>query len=81
MVQKYIENPLIIYNKKFDIRQWVLISNSDPLTIWVYKRSYLRFSLEDYTDEDIMNPYIHLTNNSISKTSTKFQNSDIEGCM
>ena len=81
VVQKYIENPLIIYNKKFDIRQWVLISNSDPLTIWVYKRSYLRFSLEDYTDEDIMNPYIHLTNNSISKTSTKFQNSDIEGCM
>ena len=81
VVQKYIENPLIICNKKFDIRQWVLISNSDPLTVWIYKRCYLRFSLEDYSDDNILNPYIHLTNNSISKMSKKFENSDIKGCM
>lgn len=81
VVQKYIENPLIIYRKKFDIRQWVLISNSDPLTIWVYKKAYLRFSLEDYNDDNISNPFIHLTNNSISKTSHKFNSSEIKGCM
>ena len=81
VVQKYIENPMIIQKKKFDIRQWVLISSSDPLTIWIYKRSYLRFTLEDYTDEEIFNPYVHLTNNSISKTSRKFNNSEIKGCM
>lgn len=81
VVQKYIENPMIISHKKFDIRQWVLISTSDPLTIWVYKKCYLRFSLEDYDDEDISNPYVHLTNNSISKTSKRFENSDIKGCM
>ena len=81
VVQKYIENPLIICNRKFDIRQWVLISSSDPLTIWVYNKAYLRFSLENYTDENISNPYIHLTNNSISKTSHKFSSSEIKGCM
>lgn len=81
VVQKYIENPLIICNKKFDIRQWVLVSCSDPLTIWVYKQCYLRFSIENYSDEEISNPYIHLTNNSISKKSKKFETSNIEGCM
>ncbi|OMJ74302.1 hypothetical protein SteCoe_26789 [Stentor coeruleus] len=81
VVQKYIENPLIISNRKFDIRQWVLISSSDPLTIWIYKKSYLRFSLENYSDDNITNPYIHLTNNSISKKSTKFSSSEIKGCM
>jgi tubulin monoglycylase TTLL3/8 len=81
VVQKYIENPLIISNKKFDIRQWVLISNADPLTIWIYKRCYLRFTIEDYNDDNITNPYIHLTNNSITKKSTKFDKASIEGCM
>ena len=81
VVQKYIENPLIICNKKFDIRQWVLISNSDPLTIWIYKKCYLRFGIEDYSDDNISNLFIHLTNNTISKKSNKFYDSVIKGCM
>jgi tubulin monoglycylase TTLL3/8 len=74
VVQKYIENPLIIYNRKFDIRQWVLVTSLSPLVIWMWKEPYIRFGAEDYALEDINNIYSHLTNNSISKHSQKYKN-------
>ncbi|OMJ89548.1 hypothetical protein SteCoe_8248 [Stentor coeruleus] len=81
VVQKYIENPLLINSKKFDIRQWVLVSNSDPLTIWIFKECYLRFTINDYTLSELSNIFAHLTNNTISKKSKEFHNSEIQGCM
>ena len=76
VVQKYIENPLILNNRKFDIRQWVLVTNADPLTVYIYEDSYLRFSAEEWDIADLANPYVHLTNNSIAKKSKLFDRSE-----
>jgi tubulin monoglycylase TTLL3/8 len=81
VVQKYIENPLVLIRKKFDIRQWILVTNWNPLTVWFYERCYLRFSVEDFSMENISNKFVHLTNNSISKNSKHFDRAEIQGCM
>ena len=42
IVQKYIEKPLILKShpllnsKKFDIRQWVLVTSYEPLKVYIF---------------------------------------------
>ena len=74
VVQKYIENPMIINQRKFDIRQWVLVTSLNPLIIWIWKEPYIRFGAEDYRIDDLNNIYSHLTNNSIAKHSSQYKN-------
>ena len=72
IIQKYIENPLLINQRKFDIRVWVLL-NQD-MNIFFFREGYIRTSSEIFNLEEngLDNPFIHLTNNAIQKNSEKY---------
>ena len=51
VAQRYIEYPLLILQRKFDIRQWVLVTSINPLIVWRYSHYYLRFSSVEYSTQ------------------------------
>ena len=69
VAQRYIERPLLILRRKFDIRQWVLVTSINPLVVWRYSNYYLRFSSKEYSSSLGGDDYriAHLTNQSIQK--------------
>mmetsp|Transcript_30756 Transcript_30756/g.36104 ORF Transcript_30756/g.36104 Transcript_30756/m.36104 type:complete len:110 (-) Transcript_30756:31-360(-) len=67
VIQKYIENPMLILNRKFDIRVWVVIPTWNPLRIYIFNECYFRFSCNDYDPRCPQNLFSHLTNNSVAK--------------
>ncbi len=82
LIQKYIERPLLIqiYNngviehRKFDIRQWVLVTCFYPLQIYYFDTCYLKICGSEFKLDDIKDRYRHLSNYSLQKTNTKVAN-------
>lgn len=69
VISRYIENPLLVGGKKFDLRLYVLVTSYRPLKAYQYVHGFARFCGSKYTNDidDIDNPFIHLTNVAIQK--------------
>lgn len=80
VVQRYISNPYVIGGKKFDMRLYALVMSFSPLTVYIYRAGFCRFSASRYSneDKDVMNNFVHLTNVAIQKGSADY-NADTGG--
>lgn len=69
VISRYVEDPLLIGGKKFDLRLYVLVSSYRPLRVYQYAHGFARFCNSKYTNaiDDMDNPFIHLTNVAIQK--------------
>lgn len=70
VIQKYIEKPLLINKRKFDIRVWVLV-NQD-MEVYFFKEGYIRTSSSEYKIDDCDDPLVHLTNNAVQKNAAGY---------
>ena len=67
-------NPLLIGGKKFDLRIYVLVTSYQPLTVYLYRSGFARFTHHRYSNkiDEIKNTYMHLTNVAIQKTNANY---------
>lgn len=61
---------MIMKCRKYDLRQWVLVTDWNPLTVWMYAEPYIRFPASDFNMDNLKNRYSHLSNNSVAKNLT-----------
>eukprot|EP00768_Dysnectes_brevis_P005967 gnl/Dysnectes_brevis/4523_a6116_739.p1 GENE.gnl/Dysnectes_brevis/4523_a6116_739~~gnl/Dysnectes_brevis/4523_a6116_739.p1 ORF type:complete len:492 (+),score=22.32 gnl/Dysnectes_brevis/4523_a6116_739:21-1496(+) len=64
LVQKYIENPLLVEGRKFDLRVFALVRSDG--SAWVYRRGYARLASVPF-ELGIGCAAVHLTNNAVQK--------------
>eukprot|EP00794_Sanderia_malayensis_P003785 gene3785-4308_t len=65
----YIDNPLLIGGKKFDLRLYVLVTSFRPLKCYLFRLGFCRFCTVKYNADvsELDNMFVHLTNVSIQK--------------
>ena len=78
---RYIHNPHLINGLKYDLRVYVLVTQFNPLKVYIYNEGLVRFATEKYNldPKQLGQKFIHLTNFSINKKNTKFvKNNDVK---
>ena len=74
IIQKYLDNPLLYKKRKFDIRCFVLLDNN--LNLFYCREGHLKGSSELYNVKN-SNKFIHITNYSFQKKSSKFEKYEV----
>jgi len=83
VVQKYIERPFLLdipntagklEKRKFDIRQWVLVTSFNPLEIYMFSSCYLRLCGSEYQIDNFHDKFSHISNYSVQKKNSNVEN-------
>ncbi|KAL2099422.1 hypothetical protein ACEWY4_005902 [Coilia grayii] len=78
LISRYVNNPLLIDDFKFDVRLYVLVTSYDPVIIYLYEEGLARFATVKYehSGKNIKNQFMHLTNYSVNKKSSDYVSCD-----
>ena len=71
IVSRYIINPFLINNKKFDLRIYAFVTSIIPLRIYRFKEGLTRFSANKY-NLDVNDRCAHLTNYAVNKNNKNY---------
>lgn len=74
VISRYIDNPLLIGGKKFDLRLYALVASFRPLKAYLFKLGFCRFCTVKYEAnvQELDNMYAHLTNVSVQKHGLEY---------
>ena len=74
VISRYIDQPLLVGGKKFDLRIYVLVTSYRPLKVWLSSKGFARFCNEKYSADlqDLDNMMVHLTNVAIQKNADDY---------
>ena len=75
ILQKYIQNPLLINKRKFDIRVFALFvahAKTGKIRGYFYDEGYLRTSCKEFNLDKFDNRMVHLTNDAVQKNSADY---------
>ncbi|CAM9875768.1 unnamed protein product, partial [Hapterophycus canaliculatus] len=73
VVQRYISSPFVIGGKKFDLRLYVLVTSFRPLTVYIYRDGFAKFSSTRFRQvrhadpAHLANELMHLTNHAVQR--------------
>ena len=75
LVQEYIDRPLLLQERKFDLRIYVLVTSFEPLRAYTFEQGLARFATQPYAvpTGDDADRCAHLTNYSINKHDEDYQ--------
>ncbi|KAG5190608.1 tubulin-tyrosine ligase family-domain-containing protein [Tribonema minus] len=68
VIQKYVERPLLLPGgRKFDLRQWVMVTSVAPLVVWGYSEAYARLASRPYSSDAAHagDRFMHLCNHAV----------------
>ncbi|CAM9607844.1 unnamed protein product, partial [Choristocarpus tenellus] len=77
VVERYVENPMLIEGFKFDLRLYVAVTSFQPLRVYLHKEGLCRLATEPYSrdPQTFSNRFVHLTNYSINKHNKRLAKS------
>lgn len=71
-VDRYVQRPLLLKGKKFDLRAYMLIGCCKPDMVF-FREGYCRLSLQPYDLSNLDDRYAHLTNQAVQKKHERYE--------